>query len=118
MICTKCHVMCRDVCPICESSRHLREAQDDEPVLLLTCSAMKTLFVEPVLEQSAVPYYKMGALGAALTARWGAGMEINRFYVPYNAYEKCRALLEDYFIEDEEIMHALHEFDQYRNQGV
>lgn len=110
-ICSKCHVLCREICPVCESAKRLREVQDTEPVLLLTASAVQALLIEPILSDSGIPYSRPGTLSTALNLGSGMMLEANRFYVPFAALEKARALLEEVFGEDEEIMKALHEFD-------
>lgn len=111
MICTKCHVLCKDVCPKCGSRRSLREVTQDEPVLLIVLTTMQSMLVEPILDESGLPYYKKGLFGGALTAQFGAMREIFSYYVSYADYAKFRSLLEDVFGEDETIMQLLHEFD-------
>ncbi len=117
MICTKCHVLCEGVCPKCGSSRHLRAPEENEPVLLIVLTAMQAMLVEPILQESGVPYYKQGAVGGALAAQVGMMREVYRFYVPHSAHEKCRALIEEVFGEDETIMKLLHEFDVNDDKG-
>ena len=112
MICTRCHILCRDVCPKCGSRRHLRAAEENEPVLLITLTAMQAMLVEPILEESGIPYYKQGMVGGALAAQVGMMREVYRFYVPHSAYAACRDLIEQVFGEDETLMHLLHEFDK------
>ena len=111
MICDKCRVLCSERCPICESSKRLREVKADDAVRLCTLSSMQTMFVEPVLKDGGIPYKKQGLLGAGLSARWGMMLESNRFYVPYAVYERAKDLLESVFGEDEEIMRLLKEFE-------
>ena len=112
MICTRCHVLCRDVCPKCGSRKHLRVPEDNEPVLLIVLTAMQAMLVEPILEESGIPYYKQGMVGGALAAQVGMMREVYRFYVPHSAYTACRDLIEQVFGEDETLMHLLHEFDE------
>lgn len=112
MICTRCHVHCRDVCPKCGSRKHLRAPEDNEPVLLIVLTAMQAMLVEPILEESGIPYYKQGMVGGALAAQVGMMREVYRFYVPHSAYAACRDLIEQVFGEDETLMHLLHEFDE------
>lgn len=112
MICDKCHVLCSKACPICGSSRRLRAPEENEPVLLVVLTAMQSMLVEPILEDSKIPYSRVGMIGGGLTAQVGMMREIYRYYVPYAAYAHCRALIEDVFGEDREIMKVLHEFDE------
>lgn len=116
MICSKCHVLCEGSCPKCGSSRHLRVPEENEPVLLIVLTAMQAMLVEPILEDSGVPYFKQGSIGGALSAQVGMMREIYRFYVPHSGYEKCRALLESVFGEDAELMKLLHEFDNCEDE--
>ena len=110
-ICSKCHVLCRELCPVCDSAKRLREAQDTEPVLLITASAVQAMLIEPILSDSGIPYSRPGTISSALSLGSGMMLEANRFYVPCAAFDKARELLEEVFGEDEEIMKALHEFD-------
>lgn len=112
MICTRCHVLCAEVCPKCGSRKHLRAPEDNEPVLLIVLTAMQAMLVEPILAESGVPYYKQGMVGGALAAQVGVMREVYRFYVPHSAYAACRDLIEQVFGEDETLMHLLHEFDE------
>lgn len=111
MICDKCHVLCEGACPKCGSKRHLRPAEENEPVLLIGLTAMQAMLVEPILEDSGVPYFKQGAMGGALSVQAGMMREVYRYYVPHSAFEKCRALIEEVFGADEALMKLLHEFD-------
>jgi len=111
MICDRCLVLCENMCPKCKSSRHLRPVKENEPVLLIVLTAMQAMLVEPVLQESGVPYFKKGMAGGALAAQVGMMREVYRFFVPCGAYEKCRQAIEEVFGEDEAIMNLLHEFD-------
>lgn len=111
-ICSKCHVLCRDICPKCGSGKHLGAPQENEPVLLIALTTMQAMLVEPILAESQIPYYKKGMAGGALVAQIGMMREIYSFYVPHSAYDQCRALIEEVFGEDEVIMGLLHEFDE------
>lgn len=110
-LCSKCRVLCNEICPVCESAKRLRDVEETEPVLLLTISAVQALLVEPILSDSGIPYSRPGTISSALSLGSGMMLEANRFYVPYAAYERARELLEEVFGEDAEIMRALHEFD-------
>ncbi len=110
MICKKCHVICRDACPICGGKR-LRAPEENEPVLLMVLTAMQSMLVEPILQDSGIPFSKMGTLGGALSMYGGMMSETNRFYVPFSAYERSREVIIDVFGEDPEIMRALNEFN-------
>ena len=111
MICDKCHVLCKDVCPRCGTGRYLKEVSTNEPVLLIVLTAMQAMLVEPVIAESGIPYYKKGLYGGALAMQAGFMREIFSFYVSHAEYEECRSLLEDVFGEDKELMRLLHEFD-------
>ena len=111
MICSKCHILCKSICPKCGTSRHLKEISPGEPVLLIVLTAMQAILVEPILADSGIPYFKKGLYGGALTAQFGSMREVFSYYVSYADYDKCRSLLEDVFGEDEALMQLLHEFD-------
>lgn len=110
-ICSKCRVLCKDICPKCQTAKHLQVPEENEPALLIVLTAMQSMLVEPVLAESGVPYFKKGMVGGALAAQVGMMREIYSFFVPCSGLEKCRAQIEEVFIEDEDIMRALHEFD-------
>ena len=111
MLCSRCHVLCGDVCPVCGSAKRLKAAEPNEPAHLITLSAMQAMLVEPILADTGVPYFKQGSIGGGLTAQVGMMREMFRFFVPVSGRERCRELLEDVFGEDERIMRLLHEFD-------
>ena len=111
MICSKCRVLCGDVCPLCGKTKHLREPEPNEPTHLITLNAMQTMLVEPVLEETGIPYFKQNAVGNGLTTYTGMMGGIYRFFVPASARQKCADAIEDVFGEDETLMRLLHEFD-------
>ena len=117
MICTRCHVLCRDVCPKSGSRKYMRAPEDNEPVLLIVLTAMQAMLVEPILAESGIPYYKQGMVGGALAAQVGMMREVYSFYVPHSAHAACRDLIEQVFIEDETIMKLLHEYDVNEEKG-
>lgn len=114
-ICSKCQLLCEELCPKCGSAKHLRNYEENEPALLIVLTAMQALLVEPILAESGVPYIKKGQVGGALTVQVGMMRELYRFYVPCAALERCRRLIEEVFGEDEDIMRLLHEFDVVKN---
>lgn len=111
MICGKCHVLCRDICPKCGSKRFLKNPAEDEPVLLIVLTAMQAMMIEPILAESGVPYLKKGLYGSALSMQAGFMREIFSFYVSIAELDKSCSLIEEVFGEDGEIMRLLHEFD-------
>ena len=116
-ICSKCRVLYKDVCPICESAKKLIPAEGNEAVLVATLNPTQAMFVEPILQDNGIPYQCPGAMGRAFALRAGTTFETYRIYVPYAAYEKARALLDEVFGEDEAIMRAVHEFDVTNDRG-
>ena len=111
MICAKCKVLCKEVCPLCGKTKHLRKPEPNEPAHLFTLSGMQAMLVEPVLADTGVPYFKRNVAGKGLTTYTGMMAAFYRFYVPAAAREKCAQAIEDVFGADEQIMHLLHEFD-------
>lgn len=94
-----------DDCDECGNA--LRRAKPNDPVLLVTTGFFKATLIEPLLVDMKIPYAKQSENGVAFTMRAGGLNETYRFYVPYGAYHKSRALLEETFGEDAEIMDAL-----------
>ena len=111
VICAKCRILCENVCPLCGRTKHVREAEPTEPAHLFTLSGMQAMFVEPILTDIGVPYYKQNCGPSGLTTFTGTMDTFFRFFVPASAHEKCVQALEDVFGEDEQIMRLLHEFD-------
>jgi len=63
MICDRCHILCSNTCPKCGRKKHIRSAEENEPVYLISLTASQAMLVEPILEASGVPYFKKGMIG-------------------------------------------------------
>ena len=111
MICSRCRVLCEEVCPLCGRTKYLREPEPNEPAHLITLSGMQTMLIEPVLEETGIPFFKQNTVGSGLTTYTGPMRGMYRFFVPASARERCVQALEDVFGEDETIMGLLHELD-------
>lgn len=107
MYCPNCRRLCGARCPGCGEVRGLRAPRPDDPVLLLEANAMQRMMVEPVLEESGLPYWAVGQMGAALRAKVGAMYDACRFYAPWSDYEAEYAFLEDVFTDGGDILAAL-----------
>lgn len=114
MICRRCRVICEGECPIC-GKRRLYEPESNEPVLLMVLTPMQAMLVEPILQDSGIPYSRSGTIGGALSLMGGMMLESCRFYVPYAALGKSREAITNVFGEDADIMHALNEFNPAQN---
>ena len=116
-ICAKCRVLCTNVCPVCDSAKKLTNVDGNDTVLVVTLNPVQAMFVEPILKDNDIPYHCPGTMGRAFSLKAGMSFETFRIYVPYSAYEKTRALLDEVFGEDAEIMKAVHEFDVTEDRG-
>lgn len=85
----------------------LRAIRENDPVLLVTASAMKADMIAPLLEDANIPYSKEGEMGVGFTMRAGTLLETYRFFIPYGAYAAAHDLIAGTFGEDEDIMQAL-----------
>ena len=92
-------------CTFC--GRKLRDAKQNDPVLLLEADAFHANLISPLLDDEKILYSKVGKLGAGFTMRGGSILETYRFFVPYGVHEKALSLLESAFGEDPTIMAAL-----------
>lgn len=57
--------------------------------------------IDDILTENDIPFLKKGLIGAGITARIGFTKEIYEFYVPYNALNKTKELLYNFFDEEE-----------------
>lgn len=108
--CETCEQLCDPTTPdggCAECEGPLRAPRPGDPVLLVSAGKLKADMIAPLLDDLRIPYSKKSDLGVGFTMSGGSLIEHFRFYVPYGAYRKARALLEETFGEDEEIMHAL-----------
>lgn len=92
-------------CDSCDGP--LRPCKDNDPVLLVSVPYMKTLLIQPLLDESGIPYTMESDHGVGFAMRAGTLLETYRFYVPYGAYAQCRDLLISVFGEDGELMASL-----------
>lgn len=110
-LCDRCHLLTgREACPICGKSKYLRDPEENDPVLLITLTGRQSMLVEPILEESGIPYSCPSHLSNVLTSRWAPGPEANRYYVPFSALDEARELIGGTFSESPEILKALNEF--------
>lgn len=110
MICSKCHVICDEVCPKCGKTKYLRSAEAQEPVLLMVITNVQRMFVEPVLQEEKIPYNCIGRMGGALTAYLGSMLETYSVFVPYEVYDAAYETLKNVFAEESDIIKAMDEF--------
>ena len=92
-------------CPECAGE--LREPVENDPVLLVSVPSLQATFVEPLLQDTGIPYSKVGDLGVGFTMRGGDTLEMYRFYVPYGAYDKARELIGGTLGEDPVIVEGM-----------
>lgn len=112
MYCPRCQRLCNEEkCPQCGKSKGLRLPKANDPVLLLAADYRQSLMVEPVLEESGIPYSRSDAMGWGLSLRMGSLLETISYFVPYSAYGACREQLEETFDSAGDILLALHEND-------
>lgn len=85
----------------------MRDANVNDPVLLIETDSMRANLISPLLDIEGIPYSNIGKMGVGFTMRAGNLLETHRFFVPYGAYNKARALIESALGEDSEIIAAL-----------
>ena len=102
LYCPKCQILAQEKCPVC--GRKAREIQPTDPVLLLMTDHLHAGMVEPVLDDSEIPYARIGSRGAGLTMYTSPALETYRFFVPYESLGRARQILQETFGEDRELM--------------
>lgn len=108
LYCPNCQRIAQADCPNCGRKAHkLRPVQARDPVHFFTGDYIRTSMVEPLLEESGIPYSKRGARGAALATLTGSYLEQYMLFVPYAAYERAVRLVADVFGTDEGFMRSL-----------
>ena len=107
LYCPNCQRLCKSRCPNCSDTRSLRTPKPDDPVFLFTANEFQRMMVEPVLDESGLPYWAVSQRGGALRAKLGAMDDTCRFYAPFASYEAVCQLLEDVFDDDGDILEAL-----------
>lgn len=83
-------------CPRCGCEK-LREIEETDLVFLAVKDVVFAGMLEDVLTDNGIPYKSKGMLGAGLSVKLGTVLERYVFYVPYSAYEKASALVEELF---------------------
>ena len=86
LYCPNCQRLCKSQCPSCSDTRSLRAPQPDDPVFLFIANEFQRMMVEPVLEESGLPYWAVSQRGGALRAKLGAMGDTCRFYAPFASY--------------------------------
>ena len=69
LYCPNCQRLCKSQCPSCSDTRSLRAPQPDDPVFLFIANEFQRMMVEPVLEESGLPYWAVSQRGGALRAK-------------------------------------------------
>lgn len=106
--CTKCEKLYDDAQSACDNcGQVLVEPKENDPVLLIETDFMQSTMVEPLLEESKIPYSKIGKHGAGFTVWAGTMFEMYRFYVPYGAYQAGSELLASIFGEHDDVADEL-----------
>lgn len=89
--CEKCRTIVEDTCPL-HKTKHLREPQPNDPVLIAELNGIAAAMFEGVLLDEKVPFLKEGRLGAGMSVWIGSMMEIYSFYVPFAVREEALGL--------------------------
>ena len=98
LYCAKCKRLTDDDrCPRC-GRKKLREAEENDPVYLITKDAMISASIEDILHQNNIPCQMQGVFGVGIFTGLGY---TNHFYVPYGAYDKSKELLANFFTDED-----------------
>ena len=90
LICGKCHAAAPDgVCPLCGKKKHVREAKEDDPVLLTDCDYIWSRVLEDALTDAGIPFFRHGTLGSGVTVSIGDMAERFRYFVNASDYERA-----------------------------
>ncbi len=94
IICTKCKSTANNgACPICKSKKLLKEASDDDLVLVTSTDYVSSFLVEDILKDAGIKFLKKGALGGAITLYVGEMTESFNFFVMARDYDEAAALI-------------------------
>lgn len=100
LYCENCMLLCNgDACKRCDT-KALRAPKENDPVFLIEKEALWCGGMEETFRTQGIPCLKKGWQGAGITERLGYVTETYAFYVPFGAYEKAKALLNDIYGAD------------------
>ncbi len=112
LYCAKCQLVTDGPCPRCgRKAEKLRAPQPGDPVFLINCRTLQAAMLEPLLKDNGIPYYRSGALGAALATKIGSFFELYSIYVSWESYQQARELIVGVFGDDPDIMARLENYD-------
>ena len=112
LYCTSCGLITDGPCPRCgRSSDKLRAPRPEDPVFLISCRTLQAAMLEPLLKENNIPYYRSGALGAALATKLGSLFELYSIYVSWESYQQARDLIIGIFGNDPDIMARFENYD-------
>lgn len=107
LYCEKCRMMAENGrCDNCKGKGLIREAVDNDPVLLAKVDQVSAAMLEGILQDEHMPFLKEGRMGAGLTTWAGGMLEEYSFYVPYGmltrAAELAKVVFDDAPVFEEE----------------
>ena len=101
-ICSKCKfVVNNGICPMCERTKFVTEAKEDDLVVVTSADYVTSPLVEDILKDAGIRFMKKGALGGAITLYVGELTETYNFYVFARDYERALELIPDFDTEEE-----------------
>ncbi len=96
-ICSKCKFATENgVCPMCERTKFITDAKDDDLVIVTTADYITSALIEDILREADIKFMKKGALGSAITLYVGELTETYNFYVFASDYERALELMPDF----------------------
>ena len=102
-ICSKCKFVSENgVCPMCERTKFITEAKEDDLVAVTTADYITSSLIEDILNEAGIKFLKKGVLGSAVTMYVGELTETYNFYVLASDYEKALELMPNFDIGDED----------------
>lgn len=103
IICTRCKSAVNNgVCPTCLSKKFLKEASDDDLVLIKSTDYVSSFLVEDILNDAGIKFLKKGVLGGAITLYVGEMTESFNFFVMARDYDKAVTLIPDFELDEDE----------------
>lgn len=102
-ICSKCKAVAENgACPICERTKFVTEAKDDDLVIVAESDYVSSFLIEDCLTAAGIRFMKKGTLGSAITLYVGELTETFNFYVMAKDYEEALAAIPDLELSEEE----------------
>ena len=99
MYCEKCkHLFEGEHCPNCRKGR-ARDVKPEDPCYLTEKKSPWDGMLSDVFRQNGIPFLTDGRMGAGLSTYVGTVLEVTRFYVRWDDYDRAKDIVDELFGE-------------------